>query len=37
VERERCLFNLEEGIILYDLTSTYFEGVMEKNEEAEYG
>jgi len=36
-ERERALFNLEETIYLYDLTSTYFEGQAEKNGQAKRG
>ena len=35
--RERELFALEETIILYDLTSTYFEGVAANNEKAAHG
>lgn len=35
--RERELFSLDETIILYDLTSTYFEGLGGGNEKAEYG
>lgn len=34
---EVSLFNLEYKIILYDLTSTYFEGIGLKNEDAKYG
>jgi len=37
VERERALFNLEETIFLYDLTSTYFEGECEGNPKAKRG
>lgn len=36
-ERERALFNLEETIFLYDLTSTYFEGECEANPKAKRG
>jgi transposase len=36
-ERERSLFELEESIFLYDLTSTYFEGQCEKNPSAQRG
>lgn len=36
-QRERELFSLDETIILYDLTSTYFEGLALGNEKAEYG
>ena len=35
--RERELFALEETIILYDLSSTYFEGVAANNEKAAHG
>ena len=31
------LFNLDSAIYLYDLTSTYFEGQCEKNQEAKRG
>src|SRR6266446_5283791 len=31
------LFQAEFEILLYDLTSTYFEGVMEENPKAKYG
>ena len=37
VERERSLFNLDTTIYLYDLTSTYFEGVCERNPKARRG
>jgi hypothetical protein len=30
-ERERTLFNLDDTLLLYDLTSTYFEGLAEGN------
>ncbi len=36
-ERERSLFNLEDCIFLYDLTSTYFEGECTRNEQAKLG
>jgi transposase len=36
-QRERELFSLDETIILYDLTSTYFEGLALGNEKADYG
>ena len=35
--RIRTLFSLEETILLFDLTNTYFEGEMEKNEQAKRG
>jgi hypothetical protein len=37
VERERSLFNLDITIYLYDLTSTYFEGVCSRNPKAKRG
>ena len=37
VERERSLFNLDITIYLYDLTSTYFEGVCAHNPKAKRG
>jgi transposase len=37
VERERTLFNLDDSIYLYDLTSTYFEGQCLQNEQAKRG
>jgi transposase len=37
VERERSLFNLDPAIYLYDLTSTYFEGVAAANPKAKRG
>jgi transposase len=37
VERERSLFNLDITIYLYDLTSTYFEGVCARNPKAKRG
>jgi len=33
-DRERTLFNLDQTIFLYDLTSTYFEGQTKKNPKA---
>jgi transposase len=36
-EVERSLFGLDEAIILYDLTNTYFEGGCEKNGKGKYG
>lgn len=36
-ERERTLFNLDETLYLYDLTSTYFEGQAKKNPQAKLG
>ena len=35
--RERELFALDETIILYDLSSTYFEGIAARNEKADHG
>ncbi len=37
MERERALFNLQETVYLYDLTSTYFEGQAEANPQAKRG
>lgn len=37
VERERELFNLDQTIFFYDLTSTYFEGQALKNPKAKHG
>jgi len=37
VERERELFNLDQTIFLYDLTSTYFEGLVLANPKAKRG
>jgi transposase len=37
VERERSLFNLDRTIYLYDLTSTYFEGLAAANGKAQRG
>lgn len=36
-KKEERLFNLEEVIYLYDLTSTYFEGICKRNGIARYG
>ena len=36
-EREKTLFNLEDSIFLYDLTSTYFEGEALANPQAKRG
>jgi transposase len=36
-ERERTLFNLDDSIYLYDLTSTYFEGQCPLNPQAKRG
>ena len=36
-ENERKLFNLDDTVLLYDLTSTYFEGQSEKNGKAAHG
>jgi transposase len=36
-ERERTLFNLDESVYLYDLTSTYFEGQCLRNPQAKRG
>ena len=36
-ERERDLFNLDNTVYLYDLTSTYFEGDAESNDKAQFG
>jgi transposase len=37
IERERSLFDLDQTIYLYDLTSTYFEGVCAHNPKAKLG
>jgi transposase len=37
IERERSLFNLDVTVYLYDLTSTYFEGVCAGNPKAKRG
>lgn len=36
-EREKTLFNLDDTLYLYDLTSTYFEGLAERNPQAKRG
>lgn len=36
-EQEKNLFNLEDSVFLYDLTSTYFEGQAEANPQARRG
>ncbi len=36
-EREKTLFNLDDVVYLYDLTSTYFEGLAELNSQAKRG
>jgi transposase len=36
-EREKTLFNLDDSLYLYDLTSTYFEGQAEANPQAKRG
>jgi transposase len=36
-DRERTLFNLDQTVLLYDLTSTYFEGLSEGNWKAKKG
>jgi transposase len=36
-QRERTLFELNDSILLYDLTSTYFEGLAEGNPKAQRG
>ena len=35
--KEKSLFNLEETLILYDLTNTYFEGSAKQNPKANFG
>ncbi len=35
--KERNLLNLDDSILLYDLTSTYFEGRCLRNNQAQYG
>ena len=37
VDRERNLLNLDDSILLYDLTSTYFEGQCTRNDQAQRG
>lgn len=36
-DRERHLFNLDENILLYDLTNTFFEGTGKYNPKARFG
>jgi transposase len=36
-QREQTLFNLDDTLLLYDLTSTYFEGLAEGNPQAQRG
>lgn len=36
-EREKSLFNLDDSYLLYDLTSTYFEGQCQRNPRAKRG
>jgi len=36
-QRERTLFNLDDTLVLYDLTSTYFEGLAARNAQAQRG
>jgi transposase len=36
-EKERSLFNLDQTILFYDLTSTYFEGLADSNPKAKRG
>jgi len=36
-EREKTLFNLDDTVYLYDLTSTYFEGLAKRNPQAKRG
>lgn len=36
-EREKTLFNLDSSVLLYDLTSTFFEGQCKKNPQARHG
>lgn len=36
-EQEKALFNLDDTVYLYDLTSTYFEGPAQFNEQAKRG
>ena len=36
-ERERTLFNLDDTVYLYDLTSSYFEGQVKRNPQAKRG
>lgn len=36
-EKEKTLFNLQESIILYDITNTYFEGTCKRHPKAKRG
>jgi hypothetical protein len=36
-QKRADLFKAEFEVLLYDLTSTYFEGAMEENSKAKYG
>lgn len=36
-EQEKTLFNLDDTVYLYDLTSTYFEGLAKRNPQAKRG
>ena len=36
-DHEQTLFNLDDTVYLYDLTSTYFEGAMQRNPQAKRG
>jgi len=36
-QKQRTLFNLEERVILYDLTNTFFEGTGKYNDKARFG
>lgn len=36
-KREQTLFNLDDTVFLYDLTSTYFEGLAQRNAQAQRG
>ncbi len=36
-QREQTLFNLDDTVYLYDLTSTYFEGLAKRNPQAKRG
>lgn len=37
VSKERNLLNLDDSLLLYDLTSTYFEGQCQRNDQAQHG
>lgn len=37
VSKERNLLNLDDSLLLYDLTSTYFEGQCQSNDQAQHG